>query len=215
MFYCGINLTGKEERRQVRGDRINPHNTKEASMSSQIDDLVTMGDIETLFELMAEDDDWMVQLDAAEGLVKLGDKRGLEFLLSAEQSEDDEVKQVAKEILQSPTLKRKLDDLRAEEEKLRREKIETARKRLQTGKRVFRYKMVYFPAGDILNEDPMSEGFEVPALDEFGFEGWEVVNMIPRRRQILSSAVDDHISGAYFLLKREVTADESAELDEM
>lgn len=184
-------------------------------MGSQINDLVAMGDIETLFELMAEDEDWMTQLDAAEGLVKLGDKRGLEFLLSAEQSEDNEVREAAKEILQSPALTRKLDDLRADEEKLRREKIETAKKRLQKGKKVFRYKMVYFPAGDILNEDPMSEGFEVPALDEFGFEGWEVVNMIPRKRQILASVVDDNLSGAYFLLKREVTADESAELDEV
>ena len=184
-------------------------------MSSQIDDLVVMRDVETLYELMAEHDDWMVQLDAAEGLVKLGDKRGLEFLLSAEQSEDDEVRSVAKEILQSSTLRRKLDDLKAEDEKLHREKIETAKRRLQKGKRVFRYKMVYFPAGDILNEDPMSEGFEVPALDEFGFEGWEVVNMIPRRRQILSSVVDDNISGAYFLLKREVAADESEELDQV
>lgn len=184
-------------------------------MSSQIDDLVAIRDVETLFELMAEDEDWMIQLDAAEGLVKLGDKRGLEFLISAEQSEDEDIRDTAKEILQSPALQRKLDDIRADEEKLRREKIETAKKRLQKGKKVFRYKMVYFPAGDILNEDPMSEGFEVPALDEFGFEGWEVVNMIPRRRQTLSSVVDDGLSGAYFLLKREVGADESAELDEV
>ncbi|MEW6400388.1 MAG: HEAT repeat domain-containing protein [Chloroflexota bacterium] len=184
-------------------------------MTSQVDDLVRMRDIETLFELMAEDEDWMVQLDAAEGLVKLGDKRGLEFLLSAEQSDDDEVSGVAKEILQTPALKAQLDNIRSDEEKLRREKVETAKKRLQKGKKVFRYKMIYFPAGDILNEDPMSEGFEVPSLDEFGFEGWEVVNMIPRKRQTLAHVVDDGLSGAYFLLKREVSPDESAELDEV
>jgi hypothetical protein len=57
-------------------------------MGSQINDLIKMGDIETLYELMAEDDSWVDQLDAAEGLVKLGDIRGLEFLISAEQSED-------------------------------------------------------------------------------------------------------------------------------
>ena len=48
-------------------------------MGSQINDLVAMGDIETLYELMAEDDDWMNRLDAAEGLVKLGDRRGWIF----------------------------------------------------------------------------------------------------------------------------------------
>ena len=78
-------------------------------MGTQIDDLVQMRDVETLYELMAEDEDWMNQLDAAEGLVKLGDKRGLEFLLSARQSEDREIRDVAKEVLESPTLKRMLD----------------------------------------------------------------------------------------------------------
>ena len=53
-------------------------------MGSRIKDLVAMGDVQTLYELMSEDEDWMNQLDAAEGLVRLGDLRGLEFLLSAE-----------------------------------------------------------------------------------------------------------------------------------
>jgi hypothetical protein len=52
-------------------------------VASQIDELVKMRDIETLFELMTEDDEWMTQLDAAEGLMKLGDRRGYEFLLTA------------------------------------------------------------------------------------------------------------------------------------
>jgi len=38
-------------------------------MSNQIDDLVRMRDIETLYELMTEDEEWLTQLDAAEGLV--------------------------------------------------------------------------------------------------------------------------------------------------
>ena len=84
-------------------------------MGTQIDDLVQMRDVETLYELMAEDEDWMNQLDAAEGLVKLGDKRGLEFLLSARQSEDREIRDVAKEVLESPTLKRMLYEIKAEE----------------------------------------------------------------------------------------------------
>ena len=183
-------------------------------MATSIDDLVAMGDIESLYEILVEEDDWMTQLDAAEGLAKLRDRRGLEFLISAEQSDDDEVKAVAKEILDTPEIKRRLEDLKADEEEQRAERIAVARQRLQKGKRVFRYKMVYLPAGDLLNEDPLSQGFEIPALDEFGFEGWEVINFIPRRRQILSGVVDENVTGAYFLLKREVVADESAELDE-
>lgn len=181
-------------------------------MASSIDELVAMGDVESLYEIMAENDDWMTQLDAAEGLVKLRDKRGLEFLLSAEHSDDDEIREIVQEILGSPEIESRVDDIRAEDEERRIKKIETAKQRLQKGKKVFCYKMVYLPAGELLNEDPLSEGFFVPALNDFGFEGWEVVNIIPRRRQVLAGAVDDHFTGVYFLLKREVAGDESAEL---
>jgi hypothetical protein len=189
--------------------------TQEADMGSQIKDLVAMGDIETLYELMAEDDDWMNQLDAAEGLVKLGDIRGLEFLISAEQSDEKEMQQVAKEMLDSPAIALKREELEAEEKRALQAKVEIARKRLQKGGKVFQYKMVYLSAGELLDEDPSNEGFMIPALTEHGLEGWEVVNMIPRRKQTLVSVVDDTFSGAYFLMKKEMSQDENAELDEI
>lgn len=184
-------------------------------MGPQINDLVAMGDVQTLYELMIEDEDWMNQLDAAEGLVKLGDMRGLDFLLDALQSEDKKICEVAGEILETPEIARKRQDLEAEQERVFQEKIATARKRLQTGHRVFQYKMVYLPAGDILFEDPSAEGFDLPALTEYGLEGWEVVNIIPRRKQILVNVADDNMSGAYFLLKKEMEPDEAGELDEL
>jgi hypothetical protein len=171
-----------------------------------------MHDIETLYELMAEDEDWMMQLDAAEGLVKLNDRRGYEFLLSAAQSEDEEVREVAREILASPVLRDMKSQMDSELAYERRVHFETAHKRLQKGAKVFRYKMFYLPAGEILSEDAMGAGFDVPALDDLGLEGWEVVNMIPRRGALLIGSMDDHFVGAYFLLKREVHADEAAEL---
>jgi hypothetical protein len=187
--------------------------TKEEGMASQIDDLVAMGDLETLYELMAEDDDWMVQLDAAEGLVRLRDARGLEFLLSAEQSEDNEMRKVAKEILAEPVVAQRRSELEAEEQRELHAKKQLAMKRLQSGRKVFLYKMVYLPATEILDEDPLSEGFDVPALTQYGLEGWEVVNVIPRRKQSLVQVVEDNMSGAYFLLKRELSSAESQELD--
>jgi hypothetical protein len=135
--------------------------------------------------------------------------------LSAQESEDKEVRDVAKEILKSPEIARKRDELQAEDKKALKEKVEGAKKRLQNGRKVFQYKMVYLPAGDILDEDLEGDGFDVPALTEFGLEGWEVVNIIPRRRQMLTGVVDDNVSGAYFLLKREMAADEAGELDKM
>lgn len=99
-------------------------------MRSQINELVAMGDIETLYELMGEDDDWMNQLDAAEGLVKLGDWSGLDFLLSAEDSEEKEIRQVAEEILVSPLIANRRQELEAEEEREFKKKIENAYREL-------------------------------------------------------------------------------------
>ena len=65
-------------------------------MSSQINDLVAMRDTESLYEIMTEDEEWMNQLDAAEGLVKLGDRRGYEFIITATLSDDEEILEVAK-----------------------------------------------------------------------------------------------------------------------
>jgi len=182
-------------------------------MGSQIKDLVAMGDIESLYELMSEDDDWMVQLDAAEGLVKLGDQRGLEFLLSAEQSDDIDIRKVAREILADPAVEARRADMEAAEERELQAKKQLAMKRLQSGRKVFQYKMVYLPAADLLDEDPLSQGFDVPALTEYGLEGWEVVNLIPRRKQSLVQVVEDNMAGAYILLKRELSPSEGQELD--
>ena len=182
-------------------------------MNSQIKDLVAMRDVDSLYELMTEDDEWMTQLDAAEGLVKLGDRRGYEFLMTATLSDDESILEVANEILTSPELAKMRSEIEAERERDRRARMESARVRLQKGGKVFRYKMVYLPAGAILSDDPLNEGFDVPALENHGLEGWEVVNLIPRRRTMLVGGVDDHFTGAYFLLKKEILSHEGLELD--
>lgn len=175
-------------------------------MTSSIDELARMGDRETLNEVMNENDDWMIQLDAAEALVKLNDSRGLEFLLIAREAEDNEIVAVAEEILRNPAARRMQEQLDASNKITRAERIEKARQRLQQDKKVFAYKIIYVASGDILLEDPLGEGFSVDELDQAGLEGWEVVNIIPRQKKILTSGVDDHIVGAYFFLKREVTS---------
>lgn len=182
-------------------------------MASQIDELVRMRDVETLYELMTEDDEWITQLDAAEGLVRLGDRRGYEFLLSATLSDDESILEVAREIVDSPGFAKMRDEIEAEQERSHRARMEVARKRLQNGGKVFRYKMVYLPAGALMGDDPLSKGFPVPALEEHGLEGWEVLHMLPSRRALLVGSIDDHFTGAYFLLKKEFLPSEGAELD--
>lgn len=182
-------------------------------MPRQTDELVRMRDVETLHELMTEDEEWLVQLEAAEGLVKLGDRRGYEFLITALASDDEEILEVAREILGSPELTRMKNEIEAELERERLLYIESARKRVQSGGRVFRYKMVYLPAATLMGDDPLKNEYKVPSLDNHGLQGWEVVTVIPQRRSMLVSSVDDHFTGAYFLLKKEILPHESAELD--
>ena len=182
-------------------------------MSAEINQLVAMRDVETLYELMTEDEDWMTQLDAAEGLVKLGDRRGFEFILTATLSDDESILEVAQEILDSPEMARMRREVETERANEHRARVEAARKRLASGGKVYRYKMVYIAAGVLMGDDPLGKGFEVPALDDRGLEGWEVVNMLPTRRALLVGSVDDHFTGAYFLLKKEVLPNESADLD--
>ena len=182
-------------------------------MSNQIDELVRMRDIETLHELMTEDEDWLVQLEAAEGLVKLGERRGYEFLVTALASDDEEILEVAREMLASPELLRMKNEIEAELERERLLYIESARKRVQSGGKVFRYKMVYLPAATLMGNDPLKNEYNVPSLDNHGLQGWEVVTVIPQRRSMLVSSVDDHFTGAYFLLKKEILPNETAELE--
>lgn len=183
-------------------------------MGSQINELVRMRDADTLFELMTEDDEWMTQLDAAEGLIKLGDRRGYEFLMTALMSDDEAILEVAREILDSPELTRMRAEIEAERARLHRDRVDSARKRLQSGGKVFRYKLIYLAAGALMHDDPLGRGFHVSALEEHGLEGWEIAHVLPARRALLVGGVDDHFTGAYFLLKKEILPTESAELDQ-
>lgn len=182
-------------------------------MPTQIDELVRMRDIETLHELMTEDEEWLTQLEAAEGLVKLGDRRGYEFLLTAIMSDDEEILEVAKEIIDSPELTRMKNEIEAERQREHIAYIESAKKRIQIGGKVFRYKMAYLPAAALMGDDPLSNEYSIPSLDNHGLQGWEVITIIPQRRSMMVSSVDDHFTGAYFLLKKEILPHESAELD--
>ncbi len=180
---------------------------------TSINDLFKMKDADRLNEIMNETDDWLLQLDAAEALIKLGDRRGLDFLLIAAESDDDDISVSVAEMLESPDAIRLQEQIEAEEKIAHQKRLVAARLRLQNGKKVFLHKMVFIPSSDIMRDDPSGEGYLVPQLDEAGLEGWEVVNIIPRRRQLLVGSADDHFSGAFFLLKKEVMPDELSELE--
>jgi plasmid stabilization system protein ParE len=182
-------------------------------MKSDIDQLVTMRDTDSLHEIMMEDDEWMNQLDAAEGLVKLGDRRGYDFLVRATRSREEDLAEVAQEIVDGPDVARMRSEIEAERRRWHEDRLVAARKRLQGGGKVFRYKMVYIPASELVDEGGFSEGYEVPALEKHGFEGWEIVEMLPSQRNVMAGKHDFDFSGAYFLFKKEVLPGEASELD--
>lgn len=179
-------------------------------MEAAIQDLINMGDIESLYEVMTEHEDFIYCFDAAEGLITLGDKRGIEFLLDATQSEDEEISGVAQEMLDSPEVRRKREELEGEKKKERQAALERVRKRLAEGKKVFIYKTIFLPSSYFINPDRSDDGDSVDALNDFGFDGWEVAAFFP-----LPSAGLRGNPGGHFLLKKEVSANESAELDEL
>jgi hypothetical protein len=78
---------------------------------------------------------------------------------------------------------------------------------------VFRYKMVYLPVNALMEDDPLSEGFTVPALEAQGLTGWEVINVIPSRGGRLVGSMEGIFTGAYFLLKKEMLPGEAGELE--
>jgi hypothetical protein len=184
-------------------------------MASAIQDLINMRDIDSLYEVMTENDDFMYCLDAAEGLVMLGDKRGIEFLTDAALSEDEDISTVAQEILDSPQVRRLRDEIDADKKRERQAMTETARKRIQQGKKVFLYKTVYLPAGYFISSDPADDGDRVDALNEFGFEGWQVAAFLGNPGAGAPVAMSGKITGGYFLIQKEISADDVSELDEL
>ena len=180
---------------------------------TQIDDLVKMGDSETLYALMTEDEEWLMRLEAAEGLIELRDRRGYEFLLIVKMGDDEEMIEVADEILATPQVAKMKREIESEQQSERRARLESARKRLAKGGKVYRYKMIYLPAGALLGDDPLSKGYEVPALDTIGLDGWEVVNVIPTRKALSASTAHEQFVDVYCLLKKEFLPGETAELD--
>ena len=188
-------------------------------MERAVQDLVNMGDIDSLYDVMTENDDFMFCLDAAEGLVQLGDERGIEFLMDATQSEDDDIRGVAQEILDSPDVKRKREELEHDKKRDIQVLIEPARKRVQQGKKVFVYKSVYLPANYFMSADPAEHGDSVDALNEFAFEGWDFVaffpgSSMPRRGNPGAGVpLGGMLTGGYFLMKKEISVDEASTLD--
>jgi hypothetical protein len=184
-------------------------------MESAIQNLVNMRDTNSLYEIMTESDDWMLCLDAAEGLVTLGDERGLQFLQDATESEDDDIRTVAQEILDSPSIQRMQDEIKVRERQERQALMETAKKRLAVGKKVYRYKTVYLPSSAFTFDDPTADDeMDIEALNDFGLAGWQVAAYLAHRDTTPGVFANGKLSGGFFLLQKEFTTNNADELDE-
>lgn len=187
-------------------------------MEEAVQYLVKIGDIESLYEMMTEHDDFMYSLDAAEGLIRLGDMRGVEFLRDALESEDEDIRDVAREILESPEVMSKRKEFETVEKKDNTTALAAVRQRIAEGKRAFIYKTIFLPSDHYMSADPSEGGDYVEALNDFGFEGWEVVTFFPV--SILPGgaapiSISGRVTGGHFLIKKEVTANDSADLEDL
>ncbi|MGB8213304.1 MAG: hypothetical protein WCE68_07070 [Anaerolineales bacterium] len=180
-------------------------------MKSAVNDLVSMHDVESLIEILDENDDWMLQMDAAEGLLQLGDRRGLEYLLVSKQSEIEDIREAATEILADPEGQRMREQIEAELRFANQKLVESAKERLKKGRKVFLHKIIHLPVADFMQEDASQAGFQIYDLNDAGLEGWEVVNVMPGR--YLVAPGETGLSGAYVFLQKELDQDETAELE--
>lgn len=178
-----------------------------------IKNLIAMRDYDGLYEVMRDSDDWLTQLDAAEGLVKLGDRRGINFLQDLLNSEYEDLSAAATELLDTPDARRLLETIAAEIRREYESKVKNARVRLQKGQKVFRYKVLYLPADEFQQDTTNGETFTIPDLDFAGLDGWEIVHILPRHSMRITSEMDPHVTGAYVLMQKEITPAETAELD--
>jgi len=181
-------------------------------MHKEIDDLVASRDATALYELMVAGDDEFIRLDAAEGLLRLGDPRGLKFLENALESDERDVREFAEDVMESPEIQHLIEQVEAESDRAHDARVAAAKARIAKGGKVYRYKVIFVPAMDLMQEDLGGQGVNLLDLDEAGLEGWEVVNLVARRQLIMD--INDKASGAYALLKKVVGPDEAAELDQ-
>ena len=181
-------------------------------MKSAINDLVSMHDAESLVEIMEENDDWMLQMDAAEGLIQLGDRRGLEYLLIAKQSDMEDIRQTAREILADPQTRRMREQIEAEQRFASQKLVESARERLKKGRKVFLYKVIHLSAAEFVRDEAPEDGFQIYGLNDAGLEGWEAVSALPQRQLVGSGDIGS--AGAYVLLRKELGPDEAGELEQ-
>lgn len=187
-------------------------------MEQAVKELVKMGDVVSLYEIMTEHEDFMYSLDAAEGLILLGDGRAIDFLLNAVESEDEDIRDVAREILDSPEVIKKRKEIESAGKVDNTALIESARQRIADGKKTFVYKTIFLPATYYFSDDPSADGDYIEALNSFGLEGWEVVAFFPV--SILPGGpapitMSGKVTGGHFLIKKEMTANDNADLDEL
>lgn len=93
-------------------------------------------------------------------------------------------------------------EARAEEERLKAEKAESAKRALEeieilranvisltkerleqsvaSGKRAYLYESVYIPVDSVVTDSPIASSFSIGALRNLGVDGWEIVGVVPR-----------------------------------
>jgi hypothetical protein len=94
--------------------------------------------------------------------------------------------------------------------------------RLEAGKPIFLYDSIYVPVDSILNDEQMSQGFDISVVRNLGISGWEVVQAIPRtigvglKNTSFGSTMGDtwgggsggNVAGVHLVIKKSIGIDD-------
>jgi len=106
-------------------------------MKADIERLIRMGDVEAPDQNALEDDDWRTPMDAAEGLVKPRERRGIDYLTLTVESEDAAIGDAAAELPEGPDAKSLLAEIEAQEVSAQDARVREAKMCLHQGHKVF------------------------------------------------------------------------------
>jgi hypothetical protein len=103
---------------------------------------------------------------------------------------------------------------------LAKSKIQFVKNRIDNGEVLFLYQSVYLPVDSVVVEERIISEFTIAALRPLGFDGWDIVGIVPRTIGIgltnssygastgttWGAGVGGNIVGVHVLLKKEISA---------
>lgn len=142
-----------------------------------------------------------------------------------ELDEKQKLKSAALAKAQEESKRTELNRAKGEYDELKRkimlQKVETVKGRIHDGKIVILYENIYLPVDSVILDDPLAPEFSIGDLRRCGFEGWDIVSIIPRTTGIAllntslgsttgktwGAGIGGNVAGVHIILKKTISAE--------